>query len=75
MDKQEIKKIAERAAFVAIDQKDEFGSVEATINAYRDNLVDTLNDEGYAEWRDDALDHYDEMVKGSYKARDRGNLY
>ena len=67
MDKQTIKTIAQRHADVAVD-----GDFVAD---GRDNLIDTLNDDGYADFVADALQAYDEAVALSYKARDRANIY
>lgn len=67
MDKQAIKKLAKWHAFVAVDG--------GMVDDGRDNLIDTLNDEGHAEWVNDALDAYDEAVRANYASRDRGNIY
>jgi hypothetical protein len=51
-----------RHALVALDQRDEFGTVADTLAAYRENLMDTLNDEGLAAWTWMALDAFDKEV-------------
>lgn len=67
MDAQTIKTIAKRHADVALD-----GDFVAD---GRENLIDTLSDEGYADFIAEALHAYDETVALSYKARDRANIY
>lgn len=67
MDKQTAIKTAKRHADVALD-----GDFVAD---GRENLIDTLNDDGYAEFVADALQAYDDAVALSYKARDRANIY
>jgi hypothetical protein len=54
-----IKALGKRHASVALDQGDEFGSVSLTIQAYRENLSDTLAEQGLLAWEWLALDSYD----------------
>ncbi len=65
--KETIKALGKRAAFIALDQKDEFGSVNATIAAYRENLSDTLDEEGLLAWEWLALDAYDRYIEENTK--------
>lgn len=57
-----IKAMGKRHAFVALDQNDEFGTVADTLAAYRENLIDTLNDEGLAAWAWMAVDAFDREI-------------
>jgi hypothetical protein len=54
-----IKALGKHHASVALDQGVEFGSVSLTIQAYRENLSDTLAEQGLLEWEWLALDAYD----------------
>lgn len=67
MNTQGIKAIAKRHADVALDG--------GFVDDGRVNLIDTLNDDGYAEFVTEALHAYDEAVALSYKVRDRANIY
>jgi len=62
MDKQDAIQAGKRMAFVALDAGAEMGTVELTIEAYRENLSDTLNDEGNAEWVGIARDAFDAAI-------------
>lgn len=57
-----IKALGKRHASVALDQGAEFGSVPLTIQAYRENLQDTLTELGLDSWAWMALDSYDRHV-------------
>lgn len=63
MDKQDAIKMGKRMAFVALNAGAEMGTVELTIAAYRENLSDTLNDEGNAEWVNIARDAFDAAIE------------
>jgi hypothetical protein len=52
-----------RHAHHALSQGEEFGTVSDTIQAYRENLIDTFNDEGLAEWVWVAVGAYDNVVQ------------
>jgi hypothetical protein len=67
MDANTIKAIGKRHAFYALDA--------GTVQEGRDNLIDTMKDDGLAEFTDAALAAYDESVQATYVARDRGNIY
>jgi hypothetical protein len=54
-----IKALGKSHASVALDQGEEFGSVSLTIQAYRENLSDTLAEQGLLEGEWLALDAYD----------------
>ena len=56
------KAMGKRHADIALDQKDEFGTVKATIEAYRENLADTLDEMRMSSWADVALDAYDRHI-------------
>ena len=60
--KESIKAMARYAALIAIDQQDEFGTVNTTIQAYRENLMDTLKEQGLTDWEDIAIDTYDRYI-------------
>jgi hypothetical protein len=49
-------------AHAAIDQGDEFGSVDATIATYRENVIDTVTDEKLTEYMFDALCAFDDAT-------------
>lgn len=51
-----------RHARIALSQGAEYGTIEATICAYRDNLIDTFNDEGLASWSWVAIEGYDSVI-------------
>jgi hypothetical protein len=57
-----IKAMGKRAASIALDQGDEFGTIQDTIQAYRENLSDTLSEEGLLSWEWMAIDAYDRHV-------------
>lgn len=67
MDRQAVTKMAKYYALIAVDG--------GFVDDQRDNLIDTLNDEGHSEWVNDALDAYEESVKANYALRDRANIY
>lgn len=56
------KAMGKRHADIALDQKDEFGSVATTIQAYRENLMDTMEEMRISSWSDVALDAYDRHI-------------
>lgn len=53
------KAMGRRHADIALDQKDEFGTVANTIMAYRENLQDTMQELRIDSWLSVALDAYD----------------
>jgi len=61
------KAMGKRHADIALDQKDEFGSVQTTIQAYRENLQDTLDEMRLSSWAEVALDAYDRHIINSTK--------
>lgn len=56
------KAMGKHHADIALDQKDEFGTVKATIQAYRENLQDTMQELRIDSWLDVALDAYDRHI-------------
>lgn len=50
------------SALQAIDQRDDFASIEDAVDSYRDNIRDTLNDEGCAEFEPDAWAAFDAKI-------------
>lgn len=63
MNTQEMKEKGRWAADVALSLGDEQGSIQDTIAAYRENLIDTLNDDGLSEWLPIALNAYDQQIQ------------
>ena len=59
MNRQEALSFAKASAAAAFDQRGEYADAVAS---YRDNIRDTLNDEGAAEYEDAAWAEYDAEV-------------
>ena len=50
---------AEMSALGAFDQCDAYGGLDNSIQSHRDNIRDTLNDEGAADFEADAFEAFD----------------
>lgn len=60
-----IKALGKRHASVALDQGSEYGSVSVTIQAYRENLQDTLAEQGLEAWTWLALEAFDRHIEAN----------
>ena len=68
MNIEELKAEGRYHADIALSLGDEQGSIEATIQAYRENLQDTMTEKGLGEFADIALRSYDLFIQSKLGA-------
>jgi hypothetical protein len=62
MTKQDAIQFGKSSAFEAFDQAGSYGSVQNAVDCYRDNVRDTLNEQGASEWEPEAFAAFDAEV-------------
>lgn len=68
MTKQDAVQFGKSSAFEAFDQAGAYGGRQQAIDSYRDNVRDTLNEQGAAEWEPEAFAAFDAEVARLTKA-------
>lgn len=61
--KQEAVAFAKLSADMAFDQQAEYGGLDQSIQVYRDNIRDTLNDHGVWQFEGDAWAAFDSRIE------------
>jgi hypothetical protein len=56
---------AKASADMAIDQAPEWGSMQNSIDTYRENVIDTLKDERAADHEQECLEAFDRIIAKS----------
>lgn len=62
MNKQQAIEFAQMSASMAVDMRDDYGDLEASIASHRDNIRDTLKDERSSEWETVAWEEFDLQI-------------
>lgn len=62
MNKQAAIQFGRSSAFEAFDQASAYGGRQQAIDSYRDNVRDTLNEQGASEWEPEAFAAFDAEI-------------
>ncbi len=65
MNTEELKAEGKYAALIALSMGDEHGSIKETVQAYRENLQDTMSEKGLGNVADVALRAYDYYIESN----------